>query len=141
MPRDEIPVVYWDASAVLSVLLDEAHSAAAFKWLRSEGVHLLSSLAYAETCAVILRLKRERILADVLFQAALEILNRGPWRRLNAAPDWMLVASLANKWPLRGANLWHLATAKTVQDQFPELVLLSYDARLQAAAEGEGLKP
>lgn len=139
MPRAESPIIYWDASAVLSVLFKDRHSRLALKWAHGDGVHLLSSLAYAETLAVISRLKRERILAEVLIQAALDTLDEGPWRRLNASPDWKLTVSLADQWPMRGADLWHLATAKSLQDQFPELVLLSYDAPLHAAAQGEGL--
>jgi len=139
MPSGELPVIYWDASAIVSVLFKDRSSARAFKWAARDGVHLLSSLAYAETCAVISRLKRERILADVLIQAALETLHQGPWRRLNSSPDWKLVALLADKWSLRGADLWHLAAAKSLQSEFPELVLLTYDARLRAAAEGERL--
>jgi len=140
MRRAESPVIYWDASAILSVLFRDRHSPSALEWAHRDALHLLSSLAFAETCAVISRLKRERILADLLIEAALEALRDGPWRRLHASPDWKLAASLADKWPLRGADLWHLATAKSLQDQFPELLLLSYDARLQAAARGEGLK-
>jgi hypothetical protein len=42
--------------------------------------------------------------------------------------------------PLRGAGLWHLATAETLPSDLPELTLLTFDARLAAAAEGEGLR-
>jgi len=49
------------------------------------------------------------------------------------------VRSLSSKWPLRGADLWHLAMAKSLQAELPELTFMSYDARLVAAARGEGL--
>jgi predicted nucleic acid-binding protein len=48
---------------------------------------------------------------------------------------------LSNKRPLRGADLWHLAIAKTIQNQLPELQLLTYDSRLKAAVQGEGMEP
>jgi len=48
---------------------------------------------------------------------------------------------LSIKWPLRGADLWHLAIAKTIQNQLPELQLLTYDSRLKAAVQGEGMEP
>jgi len=106
---------------------------------QKEGFHLVSTLAYAETCAVIARLQRERVLAEVLIQAAFDDLRDGPWRHLTFLPDWEMVRSLSIKWPLRGADLWHLATAKGLQNQLPELYLLTFDTRLKEAAEGEEL--
>ena len=132
-------VIYWDASAILSVLFTDSHSASARTMAQKEGVHLVSTLAYAEVCAVIARFQRERVLADVLVQAAFEVLTDGPWRRLTAWPDWKVVRLLSDKWPLRGADLWHLATAKSLQSQLPELSLLTYDGRLQTAVQEEGL--
>ena len=89
--------------------------------------------------AVIARIERERVLAKVLVAAAREALEDGPWRRLNAVPDWREVRSLSTKWPLRGADLWHLAVAKSLQTELPELTFMSFDTRLAAAAHGEGL--
>lgn len=132
-------VVYWDTSAVLSALFRDAYSATAMRRARSSETHLVSSLAWAECHAVIARLERERMAAKVLIDAALEVLKSGPWRRVNVTPAWELIQSLARAWPLRGADLWHLATAKSLQTQLPEVVLLSFDSRLTAAADGEGL--
>ncbi len=77
-------------------------------------------------------------LPKALVAAAREFL-RGPWRRSNAVPDWKLVQSLSSKWPLRGVDFWHLAVAKSLQAELPELTSMSYGARLGAAARGEGL--
>jgi len=88
---------------------------------------------------VITRLKKERILADVLADGAFEALERGPWRRLHVSPDWEEVKALSRKRPLRGADLWHLAMGKTIQKQIPELILLTFDKRLETAAEKEHL--
>ncbi len=38
-----------------------------------------------------------------------------------------------------GADLWHLCTAKSPQIELPELKILTFDARLAAAARGEGI--
>jgi hypothetical protein len=84
-------------------------------------------------------MERERVLAKVFVAAAREALEGAPWRRLNAVPDWKLVQSLSSKWPLRGADLWHLAVAKSLQAELPELAFMSSDVRLVAAARGEGL--
>lgn len=133
------PVIYWDASAILSVLFTDTHSDSARASAHQAGIHLVSTLAYTETCAVIARLQRERVLADVLIQAAFEVLEEGPWRRLTAWPEWNAIRSLALKWPVRGADLWHLALTKILQAQLPEIRLLTFDARLRAAAKGERL--
>lgn len=137
MSVDAYPVVYWDASAIVSCLFQDQHSADAHEWARKDGLHLMSTLAYAESCAVIARMQRERLLADVLSAAALEALHEGPWRRLNLSPEWEVVHPLAAKWRLRGADLWHLATAKSLQKELPELFLLTFDTSLEAAARGE----
>ena len=131
-------VVYWDSSAVLSALFRDEHSTGAGKRASEPAVHLLSTLAWAEVLAVIARIERERVLAKVLVAAAREALEEGPWRRLNAVPDWREVRRLSTKWPLRGADLWHLAVVKSLQAELPELTFMSFDTRLAAAAHGEG---
>ncbi len=51
----------------------------------------------------------------------------------------MMPRPLAARWRLRGAGVWHLAVAKTLQRDLPELTMATYDAALRAAAMGEGL--
>jgi predicted nucleic acid-binding protein len=89
--------VYWDSSAVLSALFDDRHSDEAQKRAHGDELHFLSTLAWAETHAVIARIERERALAAVLADAAREALERGPWRRLNVSPPWTIVRTLASK--------------------------------------------
>ena len=139
MKPADLLVIYWDASAILSVLFADNHSQQAQFWARKEGVHLVSTLAYAESCAVIGRIQREGVLAEVLIAAALEALERGPWRHLNMQPEWERMQPLAEKWRLRGADLWHLATAKRLHKQLPEMCLLTFDARLMEATKGENM--
>jgi predicted nucleic acid-binding protein len=132
-------VWYWDTSAILAALFRDEHSDAATACARAAGTHLISSLAWAEANAVLARMERERVLATVLVSAGREALESGPWRRVNVSPRWEVVRALAPAWPLRGADLWHLAAAKDLQADLPELRLLSFDTRLAAAADGEGL--
>jgi predicted nucleic acid-binding protein len=131
-------VVYWDTSAVLSTLFSDNHSDEALNWANRGGFHFLSSLGYAETCAVIGRMRRERKVAELLAEAAMEAFNGGPWRRVNAQPAWNQMAMLSKKWDLRSADLWHLALAKSLRDQIPELIFLTFDRKLRASAQGEG---
>jgi predicted nucleic acid-binding protein len=135
MTRRVFSVVYWDSSAVLSALFKDAHSKEAQEWAQREGAHLISTLAYSEVSAVIMRMKKERHIADILAEAAFEALETGPWRHLNISPEWSQIKTTSRRLPLRGADLWHLALAKTTQSQIPELVLLTFDQKLQSAAE------
>lgn len=139
MIDDSMVVVYWDASAILSALIQDIHSEEARKWIDRSGVHLISTLSFAEVHAVLARIRRDRLMADILVEAAREALQMGPWRRLNVSPRWEDVEQLSNRWKLRGADLWHLAALKSVQKEIPELRLLTFDDRLRQAASGEGL--
>lgn len=139
VPEDDSPVVYWDASAVLSALIHDANSARASALARRAVTHLLSTLAHAEVTAVIARLERTGELATTVAGASRELLRDGPWRRLLLQPDRSSIDELATRWPLRGADLWHLAAAVTLTRELPEARLFTFDARLDAAAHGLGL--
>lgn len=132
-------VLYWDTSAVISALFRDRNSDEATVAAREPGTHLVSSLGWAESHAVIARIERERAMAAVLVAAAREALESGPWVRINVDPAWQQITTLARTWPLRGADLWHLAAAKELQAELPELRFLSFNARLSVAARGEGL--
>lgn len=132
-------VVYWDASAILSVLIRDAHSRRATAVARRAMTHLMSTLAYAEVSAVIARLEQNRTLPPVLADTSRATLRSGPWARLLLQPDSTSIDATAVRWPLRGADLWHLATAITLTRELPEVRVFTFDTRLGAAAEGLGL--
>jgi predicted nucleic acid-binding protein len=134
-----VQVIYWDSSAVLSALFTDSNSRNAHKWSGAKGVHFVSTLTFAEVSAVIHRMQRERLISESLYRAAFEVLDNGPWRRISTWPEWEIMRSLSAKHPLRGADLWHLATAKSMHTEFPELYLLSFDKRLVKAAQSESL--
>ncbi|HED24636.1 MAG TPA: PIN domain-containing protein [Firmicutes bacterium] len=133
-------VIYWDSTALLSYLFKDNHSEEILERARSRGVHLLTTLAAAEVYTVISRIHRERVLPDVMIDSLFEMLERGPWSRLNIVPDRLALKELARRWPLRGSGLWHLATALTLQREFPELMILTLDEDLARASRGEKLK-
>ena len=132
-------VIYWDTSAILSVIFQDIHSPDATKQLGNADVHFISSLAYAEACAVISRMQHQQVLSDLLITACFDVLDRGPWRRILIDPDWESIKKLSEQWPLRGADLWHLTAAKKLREDFPELMLLTYDKKLESAIQGEHL--
>ena len=132
-------LLYWDASALLSVLIADAHSATARRYLNEQAHALLSTLAEAETRAVLRRMRHAGVLADSLHRSVLEVLDRGPWRRCAVQPDWRWIEELANRHVLKGADLWHLACVRTLAEDLPEVRLLTFDRQLAAAAHREGL--
>ncbi|MFO7952655.1 MAG: type II toxin-antitoxin system VapC family toxin [Bacillota bacterium] len=137
---ERLAVIYWDSSALLSYLFRDEHSDLVKEKARQKGVHLLTTLTIAEAYTFISRVQRENLLPDFLIESLFDVLETGPWRRLNIVPDNLALRELARKWPLRGSGLWHLATAKTLQREFPELMILTFDRELAQASKGERLK-
>lgn len=138
--RAPLPV-YWDASAVLSLVVRDVHSSRARTVLRRPGIHLLSTLAWAETLGGLARLEANREVAAPRARQARKALLAVTWTRLELQPDRDLLVELAGRQRLRGADLWHLALALTLRGPLPELAFLSFDERLAAAAVAEGLAP
>jgi predicted nucleic acid-binding protein len=134
-----VQVIYWDASAILSALVEDDHTIQAQDWLKKRGAHVVSTLSYAEVLAVFERLRRSGVVSDKPVDRALEGLDRGPWQRLDLQPDWGDIRFLASKWSLRGADLWHLSTAMGLLRETGKLTLLTFDKRLTLAAQGVGL--
>jgi len=132
-------VVYWDASALLSVLLRDEHSEKAVAFASIDASHLVSSLAWAEAHAVIGRTERHNPKDAPWCSAARAAIADAPWRQAFVLPAWNHMRDLATRHPLRGADLWHLAAAKTLLADLPDLAFLSFDQRLAAAATSEGL--
>jgi predicted nucleic acid-binding protein len=132
-------VIYWDASAILSALVEDDHTDQAQEWLKKRGAHVVSTLSYAEVLAVFARLRRFGVVSEKLVDRSLEGLERGPWQRLDLQPDWGDIRSLASQWSLRGADLWHLSTAMGLRRETGEMTLLTFDKRLRLAAQGAGL--
>ncbi len=134
-------VLYWDASALLSVLIRDVHTEEALRHARTSNCSLVSTLATAETLAVLRRMRHDALLTHAAHRAALDAFDAGPWRQLNLQPAWPTLGELADRYVLKGADLWHLATVKTLQEELPEVKLLTFDRRLQAAARRERLTP
>jgi predicted nucleic acid-binding protein len=139
MKKTKPVAVYWDPTSVLSALFQDSNSEKALAMSKKEGVHLVSGLCYSEVASVLSRIRRRKIVNEVLIEVTLEALKNGPWRHLNIWPEWSMLMALSSKRPLKAANLWHLASAKTLQKQIPELTLLTFDEELKTAAEEEGL--
>lgn len=131
--------MYWDASALVSALILDAHSSRAVATAQRPLTHLVSTLAYAEVVAAIARAESRRSLDAKRAKSARQLLRHGPWRRLMLQPDWVVIDALAARSPLRGADLWHLASVSTLTRQLPEVRLFTFDERLAGAAAAAGL--
>jgi len=134
-------VLYWDASAILSALIQDTHSKVAARWAERDGLHLVSTLGWAETTAVVYRMGGEGHITKVFVDSALESLAGGPWRLIHRGPERAAIDALAARHTLRGADLWHLAQANSLLGELPTLKILTFDRRLRTAAEVEGLLP
>ena len=131
--------VYWDTSALVAALFMEERSDEARRLAALPGVHLMSSLAWTDLQAVFSRARREQHIAAALVDTMQTAVGSGPWRYVTATPRQDVSASLARRWALRGADLWHLALAKTLQTELPELAFATFDKALTEAGAAEGL--
>lgn len=130
--------VYWDASAVLSLLFPDGHSRAARACAAQEVENMLSSFALAEIYAVLERARKSGARSEAVIAESKRRLVRGRWRYVRISPRRAMLQELAPKYALNSADLWHLSLAKALNEERPGLRLLSFDAKLVEAARGEG---
>ncbi len=81
---------------------------------------------------------KKRFLTGVLAQSAYQAMFEGPWRHLLLCPTREQMDYLRGKYALRGADFWHLALARTLKKDIPELIVLTFDHKLREGAEREG---
>lgn len=136
-----MPILYFDASALVKLLLDEPGSdLAAELWDTADAV-VASRLAHAEVCAALAAAERH---GDLTRAAATAALARWDelWSAVRAVELTRAVergaGRLARTHALRGADAVHLASALAVAAG--NVVLVGWDRRLAAAAEAAGLR-
>ncbi len=128
-------ILYWDTSAVISLLAEDIHTVKAMSVLRQSSVRLLSSLTIAETFAVLSRSgdgaiasKKHTLLKDI---------SSGLWHLAHLVPHRETLASLSNVHSLRGADLWHLGLVADLKSEIGELRMITFDRNLAEAARQE----
>lgn len=130
-----LSAIYWDASAILSALIGDSHSPDAMAWLKRDCTHLVSTLAYAETCSVLSRMRRDGTISDADMDAAVDSLSSAPWLRVTLSPGWDDISLVTRHSNLRGADSWHMAMFIALKRRrCPGLWMLTYDDKLKAAA-------
>lgn len=143
-------VVYLDASAVVKRYVDEVGS----EWIRSlivaNGTSLLftSRMTIVEVISAFTRRVREGSLTPEELKSVENAFRGDCVNAYQIMPPTPAVIDLAceliGRYPLRAYDATHLASALTVQDflaneDYPRLVFVSADDRLNTAASSEGL--
>ncbi len=136
-----MPIVYFDSSAFVKLLTEEAGSDLAAKLWDGCDAAVASRLAYPEVCAAIAAAARNHDLADhelgTAEQAWDEYWAAARPVELTAAVE-LQAGDLARQHALRGADAVHLASALAIGT--PDLVIAVWDRRLHAGARAVGLR-
>lgn len=133
-------IVYFDASALVKLLIDEEGTAEAVALWDHCDVPISSRLVYPEVCAALAAGHRSHALDDQAHQSATRHWERN-WQTIwpvELTPEvTQRAGDLAVSRSLRGADAVHLASALAIG--VDEIVLAVWDGRLHSAAEAEGL--
>ena len=135
-------MIYWDSSAIVPMLVSQANSAAMLNLYRADPDMITWWGTYVECYSALMRLGRENILGSEEVRKAENRLTclRDSWTEVLPL-DSVRKAGLRmlRIHPLRAADALQLAAAMTASGHEPEhLKFLSFDERLNAAAEREG---
>ncbi len=135
---------YWDASALVPLIVDEPGSRLARTWLREDDHIVTWAWTRTEITSAIERRTREGALTRRQRRTVID-------RFLGFAAGWdevidvLSVRARANavlaRHPLRAADAGQLGAALLVSEQLSDpLMFLCFDRRLSDAAEREGLR-
>lgn len=137
-------ILYLDTSALVKLCFREPFSDdIVMKWQSAEQTGT-SSVAYAETMASIYRKNREEDLEGSLIREVVESFHRD-WSSLVRAEVTdelnVYIDRAVKRYPLRGFDLVHLASAIVIRERLPEdFVFACFDERLACAAQSEGFE-
>jgi uncharacterized protein len=136
-----VPLVYFDSSALVKLLVEEAGSELAAELWDGSDAAVASRLAYPEVRAALAAAARHHDLGRHDLDAAEQAWD-GYWAatrpvELTAAVE-QHAGQLARSHALRGADAVHLASALAISD--PDLVVAVWDRRLHTGAQAAGLR-
>jgi len=137
-------ILYLDTSALVKRYFHEPFSDdVIFRWKSATQI-VTSFVAYAETMASLYRKKREARLGDTLIRKTIDAFHRD-WEsfirvEINDALNGY-IDHVVERYPLRGFDAIHLASAIVIHERFPEDFIFScFDDNLGRAAQSEGLE-
>jgi len=137
-------ILYLDTSALLKKYFRETGSDEVIaRWKDATGI-VTSSVTYAEALASIHRKKRDVKYNNDILKKIIHLFRRD-WNSLirvevtDELNDW--IDKMVSRYPLRGFDAIHLASALIVYDRLPEKFLFAcYDNNLLQAAQSAGLQ-
>ena len=113
------------------------------KWKAATQI-VTSFITYAETMASMYRKKGESDLSDTLIRNIADSFQRDWESFIRVEVNDKLIEYIdrvVKKYPLRGFDAIHLASAIVIHERFPEdFVFACFDYRLAGAAHSEGLE-
>jgi uncharacterized protein len=135
---------YWDASALIPLLVQEPGTALARAWLAEDGVIVTWAWSLVEIRSAIERRVREGLMVRALRQPLLDRFARlaEGWEEVAELPSVRVRAlALLARHPLRAADAAQLGAALLVAEDDPaSLTMVTLDRRLAESAEREGLR-
>ncbi len=137
-------VKFWDASAIIPLLVDEPQRRPLLKVLEEDPEILAWWGTPVEIASALARREREKLLAADDVEAALAVARQlaDSWHEIVPSTSVRRTAErLLRAHPLRAADSLQLAAALVAADHDPTtLKLVSLDVRLATAARREGFK-
>jgi predicted nucleic acid-binding protein len=137
-------ILYLDTSALVKRYFQEPYSDDVISIWKSAEQIVTSFVAYAETMASMYRKKREGGIANKLIRKAAGAFQRD-WEsfirvEVNDALNGY-IDSVVERYPLRGFDAIHLASAMVIYERLPENFLFAcFDESLAHAARSEGFE-
>lgn len=133
---------FWDASAIVPLVVEEPSTAALFDLLEADADMLVWWGTPVEVTSALARLERERVLAEAAFDAARRNLQQlaAAWNEIVPSDAVRHTAErLLRAHPLRAADSLQLAAALVAADHDARtLEMVCLDERLAHAARREG---
>lgn len=133
---------YFDTSAVIKWFVDEVGSSECIDALEMADASWTCRVTYPETRAVVAALRRGGRIDEARTTAIRTAFDEVRWPRLSVVEVTDELArhagDLAERHAPRGFDAIHLAAALTISGD--DLVVVTWDRRLWAAAQSEGLR-
>lgn len=137
-------ILYLDTSALVKRYFKESYSDEVISRWTSAAQIVTSSVAYAEIMAATFRKMREEGLQDKRISKIVQLFQREWESFIRVEVSDVLNArihSAVEKYPLRGFDAIHLASAMVIHERVPTDFLFGcFDQGLAFAANSEGLK-
>lgn len=137
-------ILYLDTSALVKRYFREPYTDGVLSKWNSAALIATSFVAYAETTASMYRKKRDSNLTDTLIKGITETFHKDWESFIRVEVNDKLneyIHRVIEKYPLRGFDTIHLASAIVIHEKLPEnFVFACFDDTLARAARSEGFE-